>query len=614
MPAILLACAIFSPLLLTAQQSATPEVSTREVQPTFTLQSERNMVTVRVVVRNGKGEVVENLRREDFQVFDRGKKQTILQFSVEKPAEEAAGKSGPAPTANSGEKLSGQSVPPAAGSAERPPSTVIFPRRFVALYFDDVNTSMSGLAHTRDAANSFLKASLHPGDRVGVFTSSGQKPLDFTDDLAKLRQALADLRSHPMFDMEKRYEDMSPYEAYLIAEQGDPDAIRLYMEPVGGGNTLQSTATPTNQSVQPTQSGQSSQTTQTTQTTQLPINDPLRVPQILMKAHWTLEANESRAKVTLARLESLVRIMSSLPGQRTLVIVSDGFLTETLGDTLSQISERALHANVIINALDARGLYVGLVVADPAVGERQLLRDPNMKALKERFMREQALRETDGMGTLAHDTGGTLFENNNDLEAGLRRLAGTPIVSYTLAFSPADLKHDGAFHPLKVSLASGRGLSAQARKGYYAPRKAEDLAVQEKEDIQEAAFSTSEMQGIPIQVNAQFFMLNKTDAEIDVVTHIDIQLVHFRKEGDRNLGNLTLATAVFDRDGHYVIGQQKALELRLRDQSLGKALETGFDIQSELNVKAGTYLVRTVVRDSASGQVSAVNNTVEIPY
>ena len=60
-------------------------------------------------------------------------------------------------------------------------------------------------------------------------------------------------------------------------------------------------------------------------------------------------------------------------------------------------------------------------------------------------------------------------------------------------------------------------------------------------------------------------MLNKTDAEIDVVTHIDLQQVHFRKEGDRNLDNLTLVTAVFDRDGHYVTGQQKALELRLRD-------------------------------------------------
>ena len=112
-------------------------------------------------------------------------------------------------------------------------------------------------------------------------------------------------------------------------------------------------------------------------------------------------------------------------------------------------------------------------------------------------MSEEAVRDSDGMGTLAQDTGGILYENNNDLEAGFRRVAAIPDTSYTLAFSPENLKHDGAFHPLKVTLVSAKGLSVQARKGYYAPKRAEDLAVQEKEDIQDAVFSTNEMQGSP---------------------------------------------------------------------------------------------------------------------
>ena len=41
---------------------------------------------VRVVVRDGKGATVDNLRKEDFQLFDHGKLQTILHFSMEKPA------------------------------------------------------------------------------------------------------------------------------------------------------------------------------------------------------------------------------------------------------------------------------------------------------------------------------------------------------------------------------------------------------------------------------------------------------------------------------------------------------------------------------------------------
>jgi hypothetical protein len=258
-------------------------------------------------------------------------------------------------------------------------------------------------------------------------------------------------------------------------------------------------------------------------------------------------------------------------------------------------------------------LFVGLTIADASVAGRDMPSDPTMASLKERLLSEEAVADSDAMGTLAQDTGGTLFENNNDLEEGLRRIAATPNTYYTLAFSPENLKHDGAFHPLKVTLVSPKGVTVQARKGYYAPKRAEDVAAQEKEDLQESVFSQTEIQALPIQVDTQFFMINKTDAEIDVLTHVDLHQLHFRKEGNRNLDNLTLVTALFDRDGHYVTGQQKSLELHLRDVNLGKFLRTGIKIETDFNVKAGVYLVRAVVRDSESGQISAMNRTIEIP-
>jgi hypothetical protein len=306
--------------------------------------------------------------------------------------------------------------------------------------------------------------------------------------------------------------------------------------------------------------------------------------------------------------------MTTLSGQRSIVIVSDGFLSQTLGGAVSEVSDRALRSNIIINALDARALYVGTVVADASVAGRDLPKDSALRASQERMRREADLRQSEAMGTLAQDTGGIFIENNNDLEGGFRRLAAVPDTAYMLAFSPEDLKHDGAFHPLKVTLASAHGLTLQARKGYCAPRKDEDLAVQEKEDLQDAVFSQNEMQGLPIQVNTQYFRIDKTEAEIDVVTHVDLNPIHFRKEAERNLDDITFVVAVFDRDGHFVSGQQKVLELRLRDQSVERFLRTGIKVQTELKVKPGVYLIRTVVRDTESGQISTLNRTVEIPY
>ena len=58
--------------------------------------------------------------------------------------------------------------------------------------------------------------------------------------------------------------------------------------------------------------------------------------------------------------------------------------------------------------------------------------------------------------------------------------------------------------------------------------------------------------------------------------------MHFRKEEDRNLDTLTFVTVVFDRDGHVVTGQQKSVELRLRDSSLEKYLQTGITVRTQI--------------------------------
>ncbi len=572
----LITFAALAPGTLRTQTTNPQEVSSREVEPAFKLQSERNLVTVRVVVRNGKGEAVDNLRQEDFQLFDRGKKQTIATFSVEKPALNAA------------ENLPGTSTShPASEATGKTPPDFTSPRRYLALYFDDVNTGISGLSRRRDAADHFLKTSVHAGDHVGVFAASGTKPLDFTDDLDRVHQALQDIRPHPLITADETCGAITPYEAYLISQ-----FTGLH--------------------------GQTNDVIQLVQTEKVlccgepGYCKPPPVEAIRMESMRVQAETEKRAVITLQGIEALVGRMTMLRGQRSLVFISDGFLSETLGDQLSRLADRALRANIVISALDAQGLIVPGFVADASVGG-SLVSDPQMGSLKERLMSMAATQESIVLGTLAQDTGGTFFENSNDMEAGIRRVAANPDTYYTLAFSPQNLKHDGTFHSLKVTLVSAKGLSIQARKGYYAPRKSEDAAGQEKEEIQDALFSTNEMLGLPIRVNTQYFMLDKTDAELDVETHIDLQQVHFRKEADRNLDNMTLVTAVFDRDGNYVTSQQKVLELRLRDQNVARFLQSGVKIESELNVKPGTYLMRTVVRDSESGQVSALNSTVEIP-
>jgi VWFA-related protein len=569
-----------APYPLKAQKDETPEISTRDVESTFKLQSERNLVVVRVVVRDAKGATMDNLRKEDFQLFDHGKLQTILQFSMEKPALKATAP--PAPKA--AEKIAPE--PEATDETTVPASAA---RRFMALYFDDVNTPFETLARARDAADHFLTGSVQPGDRVALYTSSGQEQMDFTDDLAKVHQALFDLRPRPIMEQDTSCGAIPPYEAYLIAQQHDPNAIEVAADewvtchPCPHPATFQQCMSQAEQTMVPNNAMQS------------------------------LTQSETQSTAVLRGIESVARRMAVLPGQRSLVMVSGGFLTETLQFELSQITDRALRAGVIISAIDARGLYT-----DPTLDASQsfiaVSQDGTINARKRSYLLDSARRQTDGMRSLALDTGGVFFDNSNDLEAGFRKTAGLPETFYVLAFSPQNLKLDGSFHPLQVKLVAFKGLSVQARRGYYAPNKPTDQAAREDEEIQAVLFSQDEMDEVPIDVRTQFFMKSESEARITVLTRVDVRRLHFHKEGDRNIDKLTFVTVVFDRDGNMIAGRQKRLQLWLRDSSLERYAQSGITIRTLFDVKPGTYVVRAVVRDSDSAQISGLNRTVEIPF
>jgi VWFA-related protein len=142
-------------------------------------------IQVPVVVRDHDGHVVTNLGKDDFQLFDNGKRQEITSFSMETPGGQAApDRSLPA-------------AAPASGAQAAVAGTIEIPARFVAYFFDDITIRDFGdLKRIRDAAAQQLGA-LQPGDRAAIFMSSCTVQVDFTNDRQKLQEALSRLQLRP---------------------------------------------------------------------------------------------------------------------------------------------------------------------------------------------------------------------------------------------------------------------------------------------------------------------------------------------------------------------------------------------------------------------------------
>ena len=153
-----------------------------------------------------------------------------------------------------------------------------------------------------------------------------------------------------------------------------------------------------------------------------------------------------------------------------------------------------------------------------------------------------------------------------------------------------------------------------ARKGYYAPTHTEDGKETARRELEEALFSREEMTDIPVDMHTQFFKTGADAAKLALLIKIDVKKLKFRKEEDRNNDELTVVCGVFDRNGVYVTGVQKRIEMRLKDETLEKRVDNGIVVRNSLDVKPGVYTVRLVVRDAEGAMMSARNGAVEIPY
>ena len=550
----------------------TDEVSTHDTPATF--RTKVNLVLVPVVIRDRQGRVIGDLRKEDFQLFDNGKPQTISSFSVETLASQTVEpvKTETAPV------MSGEESPAATNPAD-------IPKRFVVYFFDDVHLDLSDLMQVRNAAERHMNEALVPTDRAAIYTTSTRTTLDFTDDRAKLHATLLHLTPQPIARASTQLcPDISYYQANLIFNQHDPMALQAATADAMACMSLDPTDP---SSVQIAQS--SAQAT----------------------ASQVFTTGDTESRVSLQSILSVVRRISAMPGQRSIILISPGFLTLTdLYQDKTGLIDRAIRANVIISSLNARGLYTIVPGGDASQPNPQSAAGAMMRS---QYQQASAQAEEDVLAELAYGTGGTFFHNSNDLVEGFKRVAARPEFVYVLGFSPQNLKLDGRLHTLKITLRNSGKLELQARSGYYAPQHLADPEETAKQEIQDALFSREELRDIPVVLRTQFFKSSMADARLAVLARVDVKHLRFRKENGRNRDDLTVVSGLFDRNGNLVTGNTKTVEMRLKDQTLESRLNSGITVKSSFDVKPGSYMIRLVIRDSEGQLMAAANGTVDIP-
>jgi VWFA-related protein len=541
--------------------------------------TEVTAVQVPVQVVRG-GEPVRGLTAADFEVYDGRRKQKLTGFEVL----DLAARQAPATLA---------SIPPSL-------------RRHFLLLFDLSFSEPKSIVRARQMVSNMLPA-LHPSDLVAVATySAANGPrlvVGFTSDRRQVLKAIDHLGL-----------------PQLVDRNTDP----LQLVAADAANS--------------TYGGRAVATTQISPdgATLGQFVEAAYVDLLATLASKSDSANRSQQQAVVSALArsfaDLAGLMAKVHGRKQVIYLSEGFDTSLLQGSESKEEQDQMSDLSMRNQAYA-------VESDKRYGDT---RGANaLEKMMEEFRRSDCIiqavdiggvraRETGATGeaparksgegalfAMAHDTGGELYHNFNDLGAAMAQLLEKTSVTYVLTFQPDELKQDGAYHKLRVELrngAAGGGQRAQVffRPGYYGPKPYRQQSTAERQlGAAEAVMGGGDGGTLGITVlAAPFRRVGPDKAYVPIVIEADGASLLSGSPGN----TLALEVYAYAIDSSGAIQDYFSQSLRFELAKVIPLLDrTGLKYYGHLDLPPGEYNVRVLVRNAASGDYGLRNQPLVVP-
>jgi VWFA-related protein len=552
-----------------------------------TLHEGVNAVLVDVVVRDKHGQPVRDLSLSDFELTEDGVPQKIGLFT---PVFEGETLREP--------MTSAPAMPAAATAGSAPVNAGPIVTAFV---FDRLSPEARRLAV--QAAQNYLGTRPETTSYIGIFgvDAALTSYAPFTRNASVLRQALARMGRRGSSTFNSPEQQQQKADADQKASSSAQAASNAIAAAAGGGGSVGTAA-----------------------------GDALlgQMESRMIEEFDVLERDQQGYSTTNG-LFAIVNALRALPGRKSLILFSEGLaIPPAVQRLFLGVIDAANRANVSIYAMDAAGLRaqseqakIGEQVNRAAGGGGGILggssgngNGPLSKALEKN---EDVLRQDPhfGLGTLAQETGGLLFDSTNNLRQGFERVETDLRNYYLVGYTPANDVYDGRFRTIDVKVKRS-GVTVAARKGYFALRNAGTGPVNSWEAPALGALERRPVpNAFPVRAAALLFPERERPGLVPVVVDLKTAPLTFQPASDGKTYSSDFAVLVrfLDAQNQVVrkISQHYEVNGPVADIERAKQGEVIFYREPEL--PPGVYTMETVVYDAPSGKSSVRLSTVEVP-
>jgi VWFA-related protein len=555
-----------------------PDMPANAAQPqsgSFQLKLTSRLVDVGIVAYDKKGHAVKDLKAEDFEVYDNGRKQDVRFFSQFASETAAAPPADAAPDRTFSNRAKDVAAAPATTASETGATVLLI---------DESHIAWPDLSHARQEVLKFL-GTVAPGERVGLYTMTDlgfRVVQEITTDhaalTAKLQKWMPAAQSVSQAQEEETRNRQSFNEVHSVAD----------LNSVNGNQTqVPDYATPVD-------------------------------PQLL-----SLGSNPARAALII--LSSVARHLSAFSGRKNLVWVSSDNVfadweSQAVGIDKSpkNLDSFALHAQEVMNdahvavfPLDVSQLETSAVTADiqhrnveltqaaadsAALGGAAVPR--NMTNGRNTAEMQQDMHPIQGsIRQVADATGGRIIRRSGDLAAALAGIVEDGHATYVVSFYPQG-PADDQYHAITVKLTGKQhGLTLRYRTGYLYSKDPATL----KDRFRQAVWRPLDVS--EIAVTAGVIPANSgAKITLDILT-ADLGL---QQQTDRWMDKLDIFFIQRDDAGIHARVEGQTIGLRLKSATYQSLLASGVPFEHVVQMKPGMASLRVLLVDENNGRMGSV--------
>ena len=384
-----------------------------------------NLVQIDVVVtKNGKP--IKDLKAEDFEIFEDGRRQVITSFTYVPNVPNKAG---------SEPGMTGSKDPntPADPNAPAPTPTEI-PRRRIAFVVDDFGLSAQSITEVRRQLRKFIDKQLNPNDEIAIIRTSRarRERSRFTNDRSVIDQALDQVKwnqcSRVGVKTLPRVGSNAPVGCGTASFEESISSLRAIVTALG--------QVPGRKSM-------------------IVFSDdmPLREEEKIVRGGSVLQVDDAK-----------------------------GDEAQNFHARLRRVAELAIRSSVVIYGVDSGGLQVTSMTAADSTARPRISGSEGNGIFGKQLRDKSKLIESrrDGASMIAKETGGFLVHDQNNFQ--FDKILDEQGGYYLIGYRPSTETFNKKFHKLKARVKTG-GFEVRTRSGFVGI--SEEEAKQLKETSQQ---------------------------------------------------------------------------------------------------------------------------------